>query len=95
MATFKDLEKKLQDNPSLLGELVVNPKTALQKAGIDLTNKEDIKRLEGFVRMAQSQIKVSAGLVGFNPGKVAWGIGAGCCNGKSLNKLDWVVNPPR
>lgn len=93
MATFKDLERKMQNEPSLLGELLVDPKAALKKAGVELTNKEEVKKLEGFVRMSQSQIKVSAGLVGFNPGRVAWGIGAGCCNGRSLNKIDWVINP--
>jgi len=95
MATFKDLEKTLQDNPALLGELLVNPAVALKKARIELTNKEDVRRLEGFLRLAQTQIKVSAGLVGLNTGKSDWGIGAGCCNGRSLTKLDWVIDPQR
>lgn len=93
MSTFKDLEKKLQENPELLGELLVSPKVALKKARLELTDKEDVRKLEGFIRLSQSQIKVSAGLVGLNAGRSDWGIGAGCCNGRSLNKLDWVINP--
>lgn len=85
MATFHDLQSHLSKNPTFIGELLNDPKAALEKAHLELKDEKDIKRLETFVGLANLNVNAAAKLAGFHPPfKAGWGIGAGCCNGQTL-----------
>lgn len=89
MSKFSDVEKHLSTNPAFIGELLTNPKTALQKAKIEIDNQEDARRLEMFIRMTKLNLNAAANLTNFKTSmKADWGIGMGCCNSKNLASIN-------
>lgn len=82
-------ELLMKEDPSFLAKFIVNPKEALETAGVQLENAADVKRIEGLARAAQEQLRVAARLSGFELSSEAnWGIGMSCCNTKALRAID-------
>lgn len=82
--TFEDVQSRARRDPVFFASLVLNPPATLQEAGITLEDASDITKVEFLVRTAQENLKAAARLVDIELGTAAWGIGAGCCNGRLL-----------
>ena len=54
MATLADIEQKLADEPSFIGELMVDPQQALNNANLQLDNATETRRMERLVRSMKS-----------------------------------------
>lgn len=86
---LQDFEKRLQADPAFLAQFLVDPHNSLQAANIVLTDPVEIKRLEILARHGQEALRVAADMAGFQPSTQSkWGIGAGCCNHRSLFEFD-------
>jgi hypothetical protein len=89
MATLADIEQKLANEPSFIGELMVEPQQALNDAGLQLDNPNDTRRMERLVRSLQKQLTVAGEMAAFNPSaRAEWGIGMSCCNEECLQEYN-------
>jgi len=86
MATFEEVVDKATQDRVFYANLLVNPRQALDTAGLDLDDPIEVTRLELLLRAGQENLRASGRLVGIDVQLRAddWGIGAGCCNGALL-----------
>lgn len=81
MADIKQIEAKLSDTATL-ARLAADPKGMAIELGItDEAGIRDLERLAFSASNALNAAGLSAGLV---MKSADWGIGAGCCNGKTV-----------
>jgi hypothetical protein len=84
MSTFVEVMEKASNDRAFYANLIVNPTSALEGAGMELTSNADIVELEKVVEAAQHHLSVVARQAGFKVVVEAadWGVGASCCNVK-------------
>jgi Tfp pilus assembly protein PilO len=89
MATLANIEQKLANEPSFIGELMVDPQQALNNAGLQLESPNDTRRMERLVKSMQKQLAVAGEMAAFNPSaRAEWGIGMGCCSESCLQEYN-------
>ena len=89
MATLADIEQKLANEPSFIGELMVDPQQALNNVNLQLDNATETRRMERLVRSMQKQLTVAGEMASFNPSaRAEWGIGIACCSESCLQSYD-------
>lgn len=79
---------RLQSDPMLVAELIVDAKSVASKLGIDIENPDsaaDVQDLELFSKIASDGLKSAGVIADVDLPEVAWGIGAGCCNGAKFS----------
>jgi hypothetical protein len=81
--TAKTIAKKLSD-PATLARFVANPKAVARQLGVDLRDPVMVAQLERLARSTQHALAGAAVAAGIPVKRLAWGIGAGCCNGTTI-----------
>lgn len=83
----KTIAKLLSSDTKFAAQFMVQPKETLAEFGIegDAMEEEDIRAMEAVVRLSQDSLRANAKLIGVDIATAAWGIGAGCCNSKSIS----------
>lgn len=85
MSTFADVARKAAEDGAFLGALAADPEKALQGAGLELTEAEDVHRVELFALTAQESVLAAARVVEIDAAPIErCGIGMSCCNHATL-----------
>ncbi|KAA2316084.1 hypothetical protein DL237_13390 [Pseudooceanicola sediminis] len=86
----KTIAKLLGSDMKFTAQFMVQPKETLAEYGIESENLDDgdVRAMEAVVRLTQDSLRANAKLLGVDIATAAWGIGAGCCNSKSVMMRD-------
>lgn len=87
----KTVAKLLASDPKFAAQFILQPKQTLEDYGMDPDGfeVEDAKALESVVRLSQESLRSNISLIGVEMATAAWGIGASCCNSKSVALRDF------
>ena len=67
-----------------LARFIADPKAFVREAGLSENDTAQIRRLEAFNLGLINNLSAAADSAGFKAAAADWGIGAGCCNKKTL-----------